>query len=44
LVTAKTKKEITLDAPEGEEPLKGVWYMTEEGGWIFGAYIVPAPQ
>jgi hypothetical protein len=43
LVTAKTKKEITLDAPEGEEPPKGVWYMTDEGGWIFSAYVVPAP-
>ncbi|MDR2663612.1 MAG: SH3 domain-containing protein [Treponema sp.] len=42
-ISAKTKREITLDAPEGEEAPKGAWYKTGDG-WIFGAYIVPVPQ
>jgi hypothetical protein len=42
-ITAKTKRTVTLDAPEGEEAPKGVWYKTGDGGWIFGAYIVSVP-
>lgn len=40
-ITAKTKRTVTLTAPEGEEAPKGVWCKTGDGGWIFGAYIVP---
>jgi uncharacterized protein YgiM (DUF1202 family) len=42
-VSAKTKREVTLDAEEGAEPPRGAWYKTADGGWIFGAYIVPNP-
>ncbi|MDR2071889.1 MAG: SH3 domain-containing protein [Spirochaetaceae bacterium] len=42
-ITAKTKQEITLEAPEGEEKPKGVWYRAENG-WIFSAYTVPNPM
>lgn len=42
-ITVKTKRELVLDAAEGEEKPRGAWYRTEQGGWIFGAYIVPNP-
>ncbi|MDR2314464.1 MAG: hypothetical protein LBE02_08010 [Spirochaetaceae bacterium] len=42
-IIAKTKQEVSLDAPEGEEKPKGVWYRAENG-WLFSAYTVPNPM
>jgi hypothetical protein len=42
-VAGKTKREVTLKAPEGETPPKGVWLWNASGGWIFSAYAVPNP-
>jgi hypothetical protein len=41
-VSAKTKRETTLAAPEGEEKPKGAWFKTDNG-WVFGAYIALNP-
>ncbi|MDR2211262.1 MAG: hypothetical protein LBO65_07365 [Spirochaetaceae bacterium] len=42
-ITAKTTREVTLPAPEGEDKPQGVWYRAEQG-WIFSAYTAPNPM
>jgi hypothetical protein len=42
-VSLRTKREISLPAAEeGADPIKGRWLRTENGNWVFSAYVTPA--
>jgi len=39
-VSLRTKKTVSLPSPEeGEPPLKGRWLRTEDGRWVFSAFV-----
>ncbi|MCL1815481.1 MAG: hypothetical protein FWG27_06665 [Treponema sp.] len=44
MITAASKEVITLEsAGEGTEKVSGIWLRTDQGTWVFSAYVIPYP-